>query len=97
MYIVKSQDPMTLLGSGYGDFSNRYNYCGGQGDCTSCEGESCNGLHPMMQACKPSAFLNNSTGEFLLCATANLDGDPELDVWSMTSRGAIVHQSNDCR
>ena len=64
-------------------------------------GESCQEKQSeadnILKLVSTGAFLSNSTGEFLLCAVANLDGDPELDVWSMTSRGQIVHQSNGCR
>lgn len=61
----------------------------------------CNGIGPTQQACKvPAGYTGKGTPfkelKFSVCATANLDDDDTLDVWSLNDRNELVHEVNDC-
>ena len=61
----------------------------------------CNGITPTQQACKvPAGYTGKGTAvkdlRFTSCATANLDGDATLDVWSMNDRNELVNEVDDC-
>jgi len=72
----------------------------GGGDAPPVE-DLCNGIGPTQQACKvPAGYTGKGTPfqqlKFKACATANLDGDATLDVWSLNDRNELVHEVNDC-
>lgn len=100
-YFLEYDKFTSIEQSGFGiEPGNRYTYCFSATDCVSCDTAqaSCKATLERAKAACKSAFYNNESRDFKLCAAGNLDNNnQDLDVWTIDFNKALININNDCQ